>query len=71
MQWNDFVVIIFLGLVVVVAQGSSWPITVAQAGSNKTMFFIALVVGIIFFLAYACILCLILDNSTHVDVGVS
>jgi hypothetical protein len=43
-------------------------VVVTQVGSNRTMFFIILVVGVFFFLAYAHILCLVLDGFAH-EVG--
>jgi hypothetical protein len=55
----NFVVVIFLGLVVVVTQVSK----------TRTMFFIFLVVGVFYSLACAHILCLVLDGFPHV-VGV-
>jgi hypothetical protein len=45
-------------------------VLVAQVGNNRTMFFIILVVGFFFFLAYAHILCLVLDGFAHVVGGV-
>ncbi len=42
---------------------------VAQANRNILVFFILLGVGVFFFLACACILCLVFDGLTHVVSG--
>jgi len=56
----NFVIIVSPGLI----------LRVAQVGSNRVIFFIVLIARVFFFLAYAHILCLILDGSTHVVGGV-